>query len=773
MTDSKVFIRDRVIIDPETGSLTVVYEALPLLSGATAAVSYRSGGRERYLGILGRDMAYGVGLRPEEEVSLSRTNDELQLDWHIALDDEVEMWLEVTNVGQRSLQVDELYVLAIDAAQGGKVELGPPPHQWSFYQNGWQSWSPAFARHVDGGLYVDPNTEDYQTKHQPHYRPGQGDAFSSEWFTVLRGRGTGTKGRCLLLGFITTKEQLAEVRLSLDGEGCERLVAICHADGITLEPGQRLFSERLVVAQGEEPFGLLRDYAQRLGQVMKARRRTSPPTGWCTWYYFFRGVTGTDVLDNVTAIEKGTLPLEYIVVDDGYQTAIGDWLSVDEVKFADMKGLAQAIVRAGYKPGIWMAPFGVGSDSQLYAKHPDWVIRSEDGQPLVAWQHWGVDIYGLDLSHPGVQEWLQGTFRTVRHEWGYELFKVDFIFAAGLVGRRHNLQMTRAQAVRKGLEIIRQAIGEDAFLLGCGAPLGPSIGLVDAMRIGPDVDANWHPFWGDLSFPAAENALRNVVTRYFMHGALWLNDPDCLLVRTRDDESNLVLNEMRTMASLTGLCGGMVLSGDNLSSIRRGRLKYLRQVLPPYGRAALPLDLFEREMPRLLALPVERGWGQWLVVGLVNWAERTTETTIELTDLELPKGRYHVYNYWRRRYLGTVENRLTIKRHQPHETVLLLIKPVSDRPELLTSTFHVTQGGVEVSGIGWRGTWEKGRTLVVELEKAGRQRGELLFAVPEPYRVKEVRLGGRRRGFKWVAKGVISLGFNLRDRARVELDFER
>jgi alpha-galactosidase len=773
MTD-KVFIRDRLIIDAEAGSLTVVYEAVPLVSGATAAVSYRSDGGERSLSILGRGMAYGVGLRPEEAVSLSRTNDELQLDWHIALDDEVEMWLEVTNVGQKPLQVDELHVLAVDAAQRGKIELGSPLRQWSFYQNGWQSWSPAFARHVDGGLYVDPNTKDYQTKHQPHYRSGQGDVFSSEWFTVLArvGESRRAKGRCLLLGFITTKEQLAEVRLSLDNDGGERLAAVCYADGVTLEPGERLFSERLVVAQGEEPFGLLEAYAQRLGQVMKARQRTALPTGWCSWYYFFREVTGADVLDNVAAIEKEALPLEYIVVDDGYQTAIGDWLSVDDAKFADMRGLVQEIVRAGYKPGIWTAPFGASSDSQLYAEHPDWVIRDEDGQPLVAWQHWGVDTYGLDLSHPEVQEWLRETFRTIRGEWGYELFKVDFVFAGGLAGRRHNPQMSRAQVMRKGLEIIRQAIGEGAFLLGCGAPLGPSIGLVDAMRIGPDMAANWHPFWGDLSLPAAENALRNVVTRYFLHGALWLSDPDCLLVRTRDDESNLVLNEMRTMASIIGLCGGIVLSSDNLSSIRRGRLKYLRRVLPPYGRAAIPLDLFEREMPGLLVLPVETDWGQWLVVGLVNWADRTTETTIELTDLDLPRGRYHVYNYWRRRYLGTIEDRLTIKRHQPHETVLLLIKPVSDRPELLTSTFHVTQGGVEVSGIEWHGTWEGGRTLVVELEKAGEQRGGLLFTVPELYRVTEIRLDGRRRGFKWVDREVIGLGFSLRDRARVELDFE-
>lgn len=39
--------------------------------------------------------------------------------------------------------------------------------------------------------------------------------------------------------------------------------------------------------------------------------------------------------------------------------------------------------------------------------------------------------------------------------------------------------------------------------------------------------------------------------------------------------------------------------------------------------------------------------------------------------------------------------------------------------------------------------------------------GELLFAVPEPYRVREVCLDGRRQGVKWVASEVIGLGFTL------------
>ena len=43
-----------------------------------------------------------------------------------------------------------------------------------------------------------------------------------------------------------------------------------------------------------------------------------------------------------------------------------------------------------------------------------------------------------------------------------------------------------APAYRSGIELIREAIGEDAYLLGCGAPLLPSSGLFDAMRVSPD-----------------------------------------------------------------------------------------------------------------------------------------------------------------------------------------------------------------------------------------------------------------------------------------------
>lgn len=746
---------DRLILDRARSSLTVLYQGRPLLQGATAEVGYRFQAEKRRLSLLG-DSTCAVS---EAGIKLSRANDDFKLEWHVTAGQRVEMWLEVSNVGPAPLQIDELVVLTVAASEGGAVVLDPPARHWRFYQNGWQSWSSAFARRVGDGTYVELDGATYLAQHLPHGPRGR--ELSSEWVTVIS-----SKQPSLLLGFVTTADQLSDIRLRLDKEGnFSDLTACCYADGITLAPGESLESERLVIEGGDAPLVLLEGYAEVVKETMKARTTKPIPTGWCSWHYYYRETKAGDVLANLAAAAETELPLEYILIDDGYQMAIGDWLSVDEEKFPQgMKSLAEEIRAVGHKPGIWTAPFAASSESQLYAEHPEWVIRDERGDPIVAWQHWGVDTYGLDLAHPEVQEWLGETFRAMRG-WGYELLKVDFLYAGALAGCRHDPKVTRAQAVRKGLEIIREVIGEESFLLGCGAPLGPSVGLVDGMRIGPDVAINWHPFWADPTFPAAQNALRNSITRYFTHGRFWINDPDCVLVRQKEDQSALTLSEMRTLATVVGLSGGMVLSGDNLPTLADHRLKYLAKLLPPYGIAATPLDLFESEIPRLLALPIEADFGRWLMLAAINWEERTTATTLGLSEIA-GEGPYHAFDFWSEGYLGLVGDRLSIERHLPHATKLFLLKKAPDRPDLLASTFHLTGGAVEVTKLQF-----DGKHLTLEMEKAGTQYGKLFFLVPEPYEVASVRFNGRRRGWQKVVEGVIWIGFHLLGEAKVEIDF--
>jgi alpha-galactosidase len=760
------FLDGRLTWDVSGGKLSLAIDAQATAHGATAAVGYRLGEASRSLELAGPDVSFGAG---EKLVTFSHRDDALRLDWNWTTHgDGLEAWLEVTNQGDRPVALDRLDVLLIE-----QLGLPGPVADWRFYQHGWQSWSPTGVRRAGDGPFPALDSAGYRLMHLPH-----GDGLRSEWVAVIEAAETpparvGKRGEgiSLLFGFVTAADQLAEIVLDA-GDEARRLTAACHADGVQLLPGGSLQSERLQVAAGPDAWSLLGAWAGRLGELMHARVPHKTPSGWCSWYYYFGLNTAQDVYANLNAIRRHRLPLDLVVVDDGYQAAIGDWLTPNTDHFADMAAVAATIRREGRTPGIWTAPFGLDANSQTFAQHPDWAVRDEAGQPAFAWNHWPQSIYALDTTHPDAAAWLHDTFRTLR-EWGYTFFKVDFLFAAAIPGYRHDPGATRAQALRRGLAIIRDAIGDDAFLLGCGLPLGPAVGLVDGMRIGPDVAVTWEPLLaGDLSAPGVANALRNSIARAFTHRRLWAADPDCLLARPRGDSSQLSLYETRTLAAVIALTGGMLLDSDRLGELPRARLDMLRQTLPPTGRTAYPLDLFEHDLPELLVLPVERPWGRWWLAGLINWSDQTRTTQVELGALGLPPGRYHVYDQWRAHYLGQTDGTLSLPNHRPHETQVLLFKPVADRPDWLTSTFHLMGGTVEVVDVIRQKLGAQRQKMVVHVEQAGENFGRIVFTVPEGWAVLDAQVNGRRRAVNVrAAKArLVDMGFTLHDRGWALID---
>lgn len=770
-------LSDHLVFHPQDGSFDLRWGSHVVLRGAAARVLYRDTAGQAHAAGLEKG---AEPTRSDECATVRATDGTLELTWKATLADRLLVELEVANRGLEPIRLDELRLISLSAGEGRALDLGTSSTDWRFYQNGWQSWSAAFVRWAGNGVHTDPGTEEYRAKHRPYLPPAAPKVLTSEWFSVLaNGCRPKEGGRALLFGFVTTKDQFGEVRLQLEGNASFRAFdVLTFADGIRLDPGEKMTSEKLLIAFGEDPLALLDEYAVRLGESMHARVPATPTTGWCTWYYFYGQNGEADVLSNVERIDAERLPLDVVLIDDGYQSSDGDWTSVDAEKYpSGMRAVAEAIKASGHVPGLWIAPFAVNEESQLMRDHPEFLLRDESRAPVFSWQHWNHQCYSLDLSRADVQAWLRQTFRTLVGEWGFEFFKLDFVYTGAAAGVHADPKMTRAQAVRRGLEIIREAVG-DRPILGCGAPLGPSIGVVDAMRIGPDVSINWEPFFrGDLTSPSTAYAMRNTVTRSMFHGRLWQNDPDCVLVRRRDDDSALVLNEMRTMVSIIGLSGGAVLSSDNLPSIRRGRLKYLKQILPPTTRAARPLDLFEREIPGRFVLPVETEWGKWVVAAVVNWDDRTTQSEIPLAELGLdPNREYHAYNYWHRRYVGILKGKVRLARHQPHETRLLLFKQVARGVDLLSTTFHVAQGLVEVKtvrrerqeGLEGRGAGAIERVRV-ELEKQGSQRGQVLFTVPKGARGMVTRVNGHKTPHR-CHNGILSVGLHLSDRAVVEVE---
>jgi alpha-galactosidase len=178
-------------------------------------------------------------------------------------------------------------------------------------------------------------------------------------------------------------------------------------------------------------------------------------------------------------------------------------------------------------------------------------------------------VHVLDTTRPEVLDHLTEVAATLVAA-GFPYLKLDFTYAPSLPGRYADPTRTPAQRVRAGFDAIRRGAGHKAFLLGCGAPLGPVIGAVDGMRIGPDVAPWWEPLAGadqppgyEGAEPATMNAWRATLARSFLHRRLWVNDPDCVLLRTTDTAMGEAAVEAWAWA--VSLSGGMALVSDDLA----------------------------------------------------------------------------------------------------------------------------------------------------------------------------------------------------------------
>jgi alpha-galactosidase len=256
------------------------------------------------------------------------------------------------------------------------------------------------------------------------------------------------------------------------------------------------------------------------GDALAARGGTLrvPPRVWCSWYRYFEDVTASDIVETLAALDEHDLAVEVVQIDDGWSRGLGEWLQ-PAPGFPDLPGLVARVRDTGRAAGIWLAPLLVGARTGLARRHPDWLVGD-------AGHNWGQDLCGLDVTRPAVREYLHGQLRRLR-ETGFTYFKLDFLYAGALPGRRHD-DVPEVAAYRSGLALIRDAVGPDAYLVGCGAPILPSVGLVDAMRVSSDT---YHEGGDDGSHGLRGRA--SVLARSWQQGRFWANDPDCLIATPR------------------------------------------------------------------------------------------------------------------------------------------------------------------------------------------------------------------------------------------------
>ncbi len=331
------------------------------------------------------------------------------------------------------------------------------------------------------------------------------------------------------------------------------------------------------------PWRILQTYAETIKQELSPTFNTTIRKGWCSWYYYYNTITSDEILLNAKYAKEHSIPFDFIQIDDGYQTTIGEWTTVKNSFAASMRYIADTIKGYGFTPGIWYSPFIVSKYSSIFKETQSWILKDEKGKPVVAGYNpaWGGYYYTVDVTQPAVLSWIEDTINTLLYEWGYEYLKLDFMYAAALPGKRFTSGISRYEALANAVKRIRKVSG-NAFLLGCGMPLQAGIGYVDAMRIGPDVAPQWGRTFFDKLFNSdsgisTRSAICSSVYRSFMHNRFWVNDPDCLMIRS--NKTKLKPEERQTLYNVIAALGGMLVISDRLPDYSATEREMLLQTI--------------------------------------------------------------------------------------------------------------------------------------------------------------------------------------------------
>jgi NPCBM/NEW2 domain/Melibiase len=439
-------------------------------------------------------------------------------------------------------------------------------------------------------------------------------------------------------------------------------------------------------------------------QPMDKSRYPLPPSGWCTWYFYYTRINANEVKLNTDWIAANLKEYgaHYVQIDDGWQgltRPIGtrDWTHTNPERFPNgMADVAKHIKSRGLTAGLWIAPHGQ-SNPQVISNNPGLFLLKPDG--TTASDTWE-GKYLLDPTAPGAGRYMSDLFASFTG-WGYDYFKIDGqpIVVEEYAKKKEFMRNPSDDAAglyRETLRAIHSAIGSDRYLLGCwGIPI-EGAGIMDGSRTGGDIVLGWEGF---------QVSLRATLQFYYLHNIVWYSDPDVLIVR-----APLTLDQARVWAALQGLTGQALMSSDRLPDLSAERVELLKRVYPAVD--IRPLDLFPvEENKRIWDLKVAHLDRHYDVVGVFNFTEGKSEQSfLRWGDLGLPANqRFHVFDFWNQEYLGAWETGMMVET-SPTSCRVLTLLPDSGKIELLSTSRHITQGWVDLvwlsrskSGNGFKG----------------------------------------------------------------------
>lgn len=447
------------------------------------------------------------------------------------------------------------------------------------------------------------------------------------------------------------------------------------------------------------------------------------PTGYCTWWAYRHSFT-QETLDAMLAlfVEKH-LPdfgYDYMQFDDTYQQGNGscpeNWLNWNNKFPGGWEYSVKAIRDAGMKPGIWVHRIHRPSDphvKDIAEEHPDWFVHKADGSLFTS--H---GFYVLDTTNDeAVDNMVRKLYRGLK-EQGWDYVKIDG--TGDLLRAYQNKECdeffkthatTPEQSLRAWDVVAREELGPDVYILACHT-VGNArnvIGLVDGARLSND---GFQP--------------RTLAQYNFLEGVVWRNDPDhCDVLGEWLMDTDAMMpvfgtNELvpaRTVIrpAICAMAGGVLMLSDEVEVYQDDRnIEGMKRSSPVLftvpgqlygcGRNTVPWWLQE----------IDRPFDHWSVLARIQWGEKREsewvfdfkgmpQQEVEFADLGLAADReYLVFEFWTQKFLGKFTGSFTAPAMDKNNAMqVFAIREAREHPWILSTTRHISQGGVSLSNVRW------------------------------------------------------------------------
>ena len=504
-------------------------------------------------------------------------------------------------------------------------------------------------------------------------------------------------------------------------------------------------------------------------------------SGWCSWWPY-RGGFDQEKLEDVLKVfsDKNLVDYgyQYMQIDNSTHQKPGgtpkSWLEWNDKWPGGMHGTADLIRSYGFKPGIWIhARF---RDKEYVGKNSELFLKDINGNPYFTPMSLH---YAMDITNPKtVEELVRPSYRGFK-DAGFNYVKVDGLRHLIYDGYNHNIEylqsrgMTSSEATRRYVEIAREELGKETFILACWGVLPEVVGLADGCRIGGDgfgiTTLNYYNSW---------------------NGVVWRNDADhCdILPENKPSHAGFVARKSKTIytpveadvretiirPAFASFASSVLMLSDKaevyknddyLEGVKRsGPVLFtvpgqMYDVNPEKSsliiteeRTAIKTGQGRRlvDAPRgapencpFWLMEINKPFESWNVLARFNFNDfDLPEMKVTFNELGLSEeNEYLVYEFWSNRFVGKFKNEFPLVKTLPREVQMYGIRKKLKHPQIITSNRHISQGGVDLINVIWN---ENTYLLSGKSKLVKHDPYTLILFVPKDFKLNSAKMNGEK-----------------------------